>query len=96
VQNKDREQVLVVFLAVVNHWVALVAHKPDPENLSVKKTQKQESGINLTKVYYLDSSNFQHLHKENTLVPEVVMDRVRDKIRCGLKVTEKFAIEMTI
>ena len=37
-----------------------------------------------------------HLDKKVTELPAVVMQRVHEKIKLGLKATEKFLIEMTI
>ena len=85
-----------MFVGVVNHWVALVCHKPDPKALSTSKLKKAEAGINLTKIYYLDSTNLIHLDAENAVVPDRIMDRVRQKIKLGLKATDKWTIKMTI
>ena len=37
-----------------------------------------------------------HLDKKVIDLPSVVMQRVQEKIRLGLKATEKFLVEMTI
>ena len=37
-----------------------------------------------------------HLDKSVYRLPDVVMDRVREKVRLGLKATEKFLVQMTI
>jgi hypothetical protein len=44
----------------------------------------------------MDSTNIIHLNKENDIVPEVIMDRVKARVKLGLKVADKFTIEMTI
>ena len=44
----------------------------------------------------MDSSNFQHLDKTELQIPDVVMERVRDRIRIGLKSASMFQIKMTI
>jgi len=40
----------------------------------------------------MDSTNLAHLGRESLEVPSEVMERVRERIRMGLKVTEKFLI----
>lgn len=40
----------------------------------------------------MDSTNLAHLGRESLEVPSVVMERVKERIRMGLKVTEKFLI----
>jgi len=40
----------------------------------------------------MDSTNLTHLGRESIEVPSVVMDRVKERIKMGLKVTEKFLI----
>ena len=87
---------MILFIGVVNHWVAVVAHKPNPGNLSAAKNRKRDLGESLTKLYYLDSTNLVHLDAENAVVPERIMDRVREKIRLGLRVTDKWTVRMTI
>jgi hypothetical protein len=87
---------LVLFVGVVNHWVALVVFKPNPQTMSANKHRKANLGESLTKVFLLDSTNLVHLDVENNVVPERVMDRVREKIRMGLKVTDRWSIRMTI
>lgn len=37
-----------------------------------------------------------HLDKSVYRLPDVVMDRVREKVKLGLKATEKFLVQMTI
>ena len=44
----------------------------------------------------MDSSNMVHLDKKVNELPQIVMQRVQEKIRLGLKATEKFLVEMTI
>lgn len=44
----------------------------------------------------MDSTNIVHLNKENTVLPEVIMDRVKARVKLGLKVADKFTTEMTI
>jgi hypothetical protein len=95
-QEKERPAILILFVGVVNHWVTFVAYKPDPKNLSQAKKQKVKNGENLTKLYYLDSTNLVHMDSENATVPERIMDRVREKIRLGLKVTDKWTVSVTI
>ena len=48
------------------------------------------------KFLLLYSSNIVHLDKLEMEVPDLIMERVRQKIRLGLKATSKFQIEMTI
>ena len=88
--------ILVVFLGVVNHWVAIVAKRPNMSKLTTKQRIKHENGQSLTKIYLMDSSNMTHLDKKVIDLPSVVMQRVQEKIRLGLKATEKFLVEMTI
>jgi hypothetical protein len=40
----------------------------------------------------MDSSNMIHLNKKVTDLPSVVMERVHEKVRLGLKATEKFLV----
>lgn len=40
----------------------------------------------------MDSTNLVHMNKESQQVPDVIMERVRQRVRMGLKVTEKFTI----
>ena len=42
------------------------------------------------KFFLLDSSNIVHLDKTELELPEIIMERVRQKIRLGLKATNKF------
>ena len=44
----------------------------------------------------LDSSNFVHLDKTELELPDLIMDRVRERIKLGLKASSKFQIQMTI
>jgi len=44
------------------------------------------------KFFLLDSSNIVHLDKLEMEVPDLIMERVRQKIRLGLKATSKFQI----
>lgn len=48
------------------------------------------------KFFLLDSSNMIHLDKADYDLPDVVMERVHEKVRLGLKATNKFLIQMTI
>ena len=68
--------VLVVFLGVVNHWVAIVAKRPNMSKLTTKQRIKHENGLSLTKIYLMDSSNMTHLDKKVIDLPSVVMQRV--------------------
>lgn len=67
----------MLFVGVVNHWVTLVAHRPDPKNLTNAKMKKKDKGVPLVKLYLMDSTNMPHLAKESAVVPEVIMDRVK-------------------
>ena len=44
----------------------------------------------------MDSSNFVHLSKNELELPELIMDRVRERIKLGLKASSRFQIKMTI
>jgi len=40
----------------------------------------------------LDSTNFVHLDKDNMAIPEAIMNRVKERIKLGLKITDKWSI----
>ena len=44
----------------------------------------------------MDSSNLQHLKENRERLPDVIMDRVYEKVALGLKATDKFMTKMTI
>ena len=48
------------------------------------------------KFYLLDSSNFEHLNKTPEQIPDMIQERVQEKVALGLKATDKFLIKMTI
>ena len=50
----------------------------------------------MNKFFLLDCSNLPHLDKMEEDIPELIMDRLREKIKIGLKASNKFTIEMTI
>ncbi len=65
VQDRAAIFVIMIYLQISNHWVALVAHTPDPHIYSVRKLQKVNGGQSLTNLYYLDSMELTHLNKYN-------------------------------
>lgn len=84
-------------MGAVNHWVALVVHKPAWDSLSKLKQSKitrQEKFR--TKFYLLDSSNIKHLRENTERLPDVINERVFDKVKLGLKASNKFMTQMTI
>jgi len=59
---KNAPAVFVLFLGVVNHWVALVLHRPDFEKLTDDQKSKIMKGQKYdTYCYLMDSSNIVHL-----------------------------------
>ena len=92
-----KQAVFILFIGVVNHWVALVAVKKSLVTLPFEQRRHLSFGQKqLTKFFLLDSSNFEHLDKNEADLPDLVMDRVKEKVRIGLKATSKFQIQMTI
>ena len=89
--------IFVIFVGVVNHWVTFIAQKkgkralPDFSQVNYKKGKKNDH-----KFYLLDSSNFVHLDKTELELPELVMERVREKVQLGLKASSMFQVKMTI
>ena len=84
-------------MGAVNHWVALLAHKPSWESISISKQSrivKQEKFK--TKFYLLDSSNIEHLKEASSRLPDLVNERIYEKIKLGLKATDRFMSQMTI
>lgn len=89
--------IFVIFVGVVNHWVAFVAHKKGAKALKPYAQLLYKKGKKFdNKFYLLDSSNIEHLDKSELELPELIMERVRQRIRLGLKATNKFQIKMTI
>ena len=96
-QSCREEAIFIMFVGVVNHWVALIAHKKNYRTMQPEPRRQISIGKKyLTKFFLLDSSNIQHLDKNEADLPDLIMDRVREKIKLGLKATSKFQIEMTI
>ena len=86
---KDHAAVLVLFIGVVNHWVTLVVHRHQIKQFSPSDQDKVLKGKKFsTLCYWLDSANLVHMDKPDYNLPDVVMERVREKIRLGLKATE--------
>ena len=84
-------------MGAVNHWVALLAYKPNWDSLDYSKQSrilKQEKYK--TKFYLLDSSNIEHLKEAKHRLPNVINERVFEKIKLGLKATDRFMTQMTI
>ena len=50
----------------------------------------------LTKFYLLDSSNIQHLAQDEGDLPDLMIERIRERIKLGLRSTSEFQIRMTI
>ena len=77
-----------MFIGVVNHWVALIAYKKNYRTMKPEPRRQMSIGKkNLTKFYLLDSSNLEHLDKNEPDLPDIIMDRVREKVKLGLKAT---------
>lgn len=55
---KEKPSVFIFFLGVVNHWVALIAHKP-----SVSSEEKITKDRCQTKLYLMDSVNYVHFDR---------------------------------
>jgi hypothetical protein len=96
-QQAQDNAVFVFFVGAVNHWVALVVHKPAFDSRS-SKTQKRIRAQEKyqSKFYLLDSSNITHLKESTDRLPDVVNERVFEKVLLGLKATDKFMTQMTI
>lgn len=73
--------VLLIKLTQSEHWITLVAHTPDPTVFSQRKESKFKSGVSLTKLYYLDSANISHLSKPLGTLPQLVLNKIKDKIK---------------
>lgn len=83
-QAHQGQAIMVIFLGVVNHWIALVIHKTGFDG------EPHE-------IYLLDSSNIDHLSlHEGALAAQSIESRCWKKIRVGLKPTNKFMVEMSI
>lgn len=97
-QEESGQQIMVLLLhlPLSKHWVSFVIHSPDKKNLSKRKLEKVESGVSLTKIYYLDSLNISHLGKPASMVPNLVMTRLKEKIKLGLKATDRDLVSNAI
>ena len=93
----QKEAIFIMFIGVVNHWVALVAVKKSLVTMPFEQRRHLSFGQKqLTKFFLLDSSNIEHLGRNEADLPDLIMDRVREKVRVGLKATSKFVIQMSI
>lgn len=80
-----------MFIGVVNHWVAFIIEKKGAKALDSYKYEPYKVGKKHEhKFWLLDSSNLIHLDKTELELPEVIMDRVRERIVLGLKASSKF------
>mmetsp|Transcript_22135 Transcript_22135/g.29591 ORF Transcript_22135/g.29591 Transcript_22135/m.29591 type:complete len:93 (-) Transcript_22135:1480-1758(-) len=91
------KSIFVLFIGVVNHWVVFIVRKKGAKGKMTHLQEPYRTGKKLdNKFFLLDSSNFAHLDKPELQIPDVVMDRVRERIKLGLKASSKFQIKMTI
>ena len=66
----------------------MVAHKKSFRSMEANIRRQMTIGKKfLTKFYLLDSSNIEHLSKMEVDIADLVMERVREKIKLGLKAT---------
>ena len=87
----------MLFVGVVNHWIVFIVKKKGAKGKLLRLQDTFRSGKKFDNKYFvMDSSNFQHLDKTELQIPDVVMERVRDRIRIGLKSASMFQIKMTI
>lgn len=96
-QALKQKAFFIIFVGVVNHWVVLIVEKKGTRLLPNFQQEDYQKGKKFEhKFWLLDSSNIVHLDKSEFELPDVIMERVRQKIRLGLKATNKFNIKMTI
>ena len=81
----------MLFIGVVNHWIAFVVRKKGIKGKLSRQQDPYRAGKKFdNKFYLMDSSNYQHLSKTEIEVPNLIMSRVHERIRLGLRASSKF------
>ena len=92
-----KEGIFVLFVGVTNHWVAFIVHKKAWNEKPPYTQDKYKAGSKLMNKYYLlDCSNIKHLDKMEEDIPGLIMERLNQNIKIGLKAVDKFQVEMNI